>query len=133
MRDACLEILNEARRGFLLDRTVHFILAFGAHAPFLNQRSNATYRSTSYPFLFVFRDRLASEERTQNRVDPNHPKVQWPTPELCPRCLRPGDIGAGVVTAGAWVEPEVYKFLIKFYGRYARGHHNGIFSGSLGE
>lgn len=58
-------------------------------------------------------ERLGAVEKAESLGDPAHPKLQWPTPELCPLCRAPAVGGSG---PGAWNEPEVLRFLQTFYG-----------------
>jgi hypothetical protein len=58
--------------------------------------------------------------------DPAFPKQQWPSPAECPKCrlpsdtaVQPGSTGSTDQAAVAWNEDEVYRFLVKHYGRHA--------------
>lgn len=57
----------------------------------------------------VVNQRLAGEEERENkkRKDVRHPKVQWPTVEVCPQCVD--------VDGGGWDEEAVYSFMLEAY------------------
>ena len=76
------------------------------------------------PLVVQVNKRVATEELTDLSGDRLFPKVQWPGPELCPRCRQPSTATAAASESTAlepeWDEDEVFAFLQRFYGDDAR-------------
>ncbi|GBG93074.1 hypothetical protein CBR_g58693, partial [Chara braunii] len=88
---------------------------------FLKYSENATITTRKEAVLWFWKThnivnkRLAKEDLASGNGDPEYPKINWPSKELCPMCRAvplPGMQGDWDAT---WVEDEVYKFLMKFY------------------
>ncbi|CAL8464340.1 g3875 [Coccomyxa elongata] len=69
----------------------------------------------------IVNKRVAKQEQADHSGDPFFPKVQWPTPEMCPLCRVP-TLAAQAADADhpEWNEDEVYRFLLNFYGKSAK-------------
>lgn len=59
-------------------------------------------------------DRLMKLEASLGNADPQFPKIIWPPRELCPSCYLSASGKDDVIK---WDHDEVYKFLIKYYGK----------------
>ena len=68
-------------------------------------------RSPQKSVMFLWRSHNKANARLHGDAseDPQHLKVPFPTNQMCPKCY-------GASEADDWVEDEVYKFLIAFYG-----------------
>lgn len=64
--------------------------------------------------------RVAKQEQADHSGDPFFPKVQWPTPEMCPLCRVPTLAAQAADADPEWNEDEVYRFLLNFYGKSAK-------------
>lgn len=50
-------------------------------------------------------------------IDPKFPKILWPPNQLCPSCYTSSSVKNSSNKQINWNEDEVYKFLVKYYGR----------------
>lgn len=69
-------------------------------------------------------ERVGKDEKDGSYEDPLHPKIQWPTPAMCPKCHPL----AAAPDNKEWDEVEVLKFLRSFYrseGAFAGGSGGG--------
>lgn len=66
-------------------------------------------------FLWRAHNRANYNLKGDPSEDPTHPKLQFPSPELCPQCHLPPKPDANAPQQ--WAEPEVLKFLQRIYSR----------------
>ena len=84
---------------------------------FVNMANNVEYdvRNGSDGVLWLWRSHNLVNQRLQgdHTEDPQHPKIQWPSIEACPRCWQiiRGRYGSAV----RWKEAEVLSYLLEFY------------------
>ncbi|KAJ8498403.1 hypothetical protein OPV22_008955 [Ensete ventricosum] len=79
-------------------------------------------------------ERLNKEEKALGTGDPRFPKIIWPSKQLCRSCY----VSSGRKRRGNmridWNEDEVYKFLVRYYGRtLASSHNDATLSGKYDE
>lgn len=61
--------------------------------------------------------RLMEEEKKVHSGDPRFPKILWPPRKLCPSCYLSSSSNSNGQENIEWDENEVFKFLVKYYGR----------------
>ncbi|KAK9839872.1 hypothetical protein WJX81_007676 [Elliptochloris bilobata] len=86
----------------------------------LGDKAAAAVQSREDAALWMWRShnavnaRLAEEEKKRGEGDPFYPKLQWPTPELCPLCRAPL-LRDAEPAEPQWNAGEVTRFLLRHY------------------
>ncbi|XP_018678201.2 sulfhydryl oxidase 1 isoform X1 [Musa acuminata AAA Group] len=69
-------------------------------------------------------ERLNKEEKALGTGDPRFPKIIWPPKQLCRSCYVSSSRKRRSNMKIYWNEDEVYKFLVRYYGRTLASSHN---------
>lgn len=79
-------------------------------------------------------ERLNKEEKALGTGDPRFPKIIWPPKQLCRSCYVSSSRKRRSNMKIYWNEDEVYKFLVRYYGRtLASSHNDATLSGKYDE